>query len=161
MGGARHYVDAITARIADKRLNSPVRTVVRDADGAHVHTDSGIERFDHVVLACHSDQALAMLGAGASAAEREVLGAIPYQANVAVLHTDSSVLPERRTAWAAWNYERAADADLEQAPRVLALLAQRFAALAGGAARGGLAQPSTRDRRTPRGRPLRVRAPGV
>ena len=115
LGGARHYVDAITARIADKRLNNPVRTIVRDAAGAHVHTDRGIERFDHVVLACHSDQALALLGAGASAAEREVLGAIPYQANVAVLHTDSSMLPERRTAWAAWNYERAADADLEQA----------------------------------------------
>ena len=115
LGGARHYVDAITARIADKRLNSPVRKIVRDAAGAHVHTDRGIERFDHVVLACHSDQALALLGAGASAAEREVLGAIPYQANVAVLHTDSSMLPERRTAWAAWNYERAADADLEQA----------------------------------------------
>jgi predicted NAD/FAD-binding protein len=114
-GGARHYVDAITTNITDKRLNTPVRAIVRDADGAHVHTDTGSERFDHVVLACHSDQALALLGAGASAAERTVLGAIPYQANVAVLHTDTSVLPERRAAWAAWNYERAADADLEQA----------------------------------------------
>lgn len=114
-GGARHYVDAITARIDDKRLNSPVRSVVRDADGVHIRTDAGTERFDHVVLACHSDQALALLGDGASAAERAVLGAIPYQSNVAVLHTDTSVLPQHRSAWAAWNYERAANAAQEQA----------------------------------------------
>jgi uncharacterized protein len=114
-GGARHYVDAITARIDDKRLNSPVLSVVRDADGALVRTDAGTERFDHVVLACHSDQALALLGEGASAAERAVLGAIPYQSNVAILHTDTSVLPQHRSAWAAWNYERAANAAQEQA----------------------------------------------
>lgn len=114
-GGARHYVDAITARIDDKRLNSPVRSVVRDADGVHIRTDAGTERFDHVVLACHSDQALALLGEGASAAEHAVLGAIPYQSNVAVLHTDTSVLPQHRSAWAAWNYERAANAAQEQA----------------------------------------------
>jgi predicted NAD/FAD-binding protein len=114
-GGARHYVDAITADISDKRLNTPVRGIVRDAQGAHVRTDAGTERFDHVVLACHSDQALTLLGEGASAAERAVLGAIPYQSNLAVLHTDTSVLPERRSAWAAWNYERAANAAQEQA----------------------------------------------
>jgi predicted NAD/FAD-binding protein len=114
-GGARHYVQAITERITDKRLRSPVLRVQRDANGVSVQTAAGTERFDHVVLACHSDQALALLGEGASAAEREVLGAIPYQANVAVLHTDTSVLPERRAAWAAWNYERAADASREQA----------------------------------------------
>ncbi len=114
-GGARHYVEAITARIDDKRLNSPVRSVTRDVDGVHVRTDAGNERFDHVVLACHSDQALALLGEGASAAERSVLGAIPYQSNVAILHTDTSVLPQHRSAWAAWNYERSTSAAQEQA----------------------------------------------
>jgi predicted NAD/FAD-binding protein len=73
-----------------------------------VGTDAGSERFDEVVLACHSDQALALL-CDASADEREVLGAIRYHANRAVLHTDRSVLPQRPRAWAAWNYERAAD----------------------------------------------------
>lgn len=114
-GGARHYVNAITERITDKRLNTPVRHIVRDDHGVLVHTDAGVERFEQVVLACHSDQALALLGAGASTAEREVLSAIHYQANVAVLHTDTSVLPTRRAAWAAWNYERAATAEREQA----------------------------------------------
>jgi predicted NAD/FAD-binding protein len=78
-----------------------------------VHTDSGAERFDEVVLAAHSDQALAMLGSGATAAERSVLGAIGYHRNRAVLHTDASLLPSRQLAWAAWNYERAARPDQE------------------------------------------------
>ena len=68
-------------------------------------------RFDKIVLATHSDQALALLG-DATAAEREVLGAIRYQLNHAVLHTDSSVLPDKKIAWAAWNYERPADASI-------------------------------------------------
>jgi predicted NAD/FAD-binding protein len=67
------------------------------------------ERFDHVFFACHSDQALALL-ADASTLEREVLGAIPYQENEVVLHTDSSLLPRRRLAWAAWNYHVPAEA---------------------------------------------------
>lgn len=114
-GGARRYVDKILAQVADKRLNSPVQRVQRDADGVRVISQGRAERFDRLVLACHSDQALALLGEDASAAERDVLGAIRYQPNVAVLHTDERVLPQRRAAWAAWNYERAADTGREQA----------------------------------------------
>ena len=107
VGGARHYVDKIVANLADKRLNTPVRRIERDAAGVRVVTDHGAERFDRVVLATHSDQALALLAAP-TAQERAVLGAIRYQPNRAVLHTDASVLPRHRAAWAAWNYERAA-----------------------------------------------------
>jgi uncharacterized protein len=106
-GGAKHYVDKIVERIADKRLNTPVQSIVREADGVWITSAGQTERFDKVVLACHSDQSLALLP-GASAAERAVLGAIRYQDNVAVLHTDTSVLPKKRLAWAAWNYERSA-----------------------------------------------------
>jgi predicted NAD/FAD-binding protein len=108
-GGARHYVDKIVASIQDKRLNSPVQRIVRDARGVSVTSMGQTERFDKVVLATHSDQSLALLD-DASAAERECLGAIRYQANRAVLHTDTSVLPKKRRAWAAWNYERSAEA---------------------------------------------------
>lgn len=114
VGGARHYVDKIVARIADKRLNTPVRRIERDAAGVRIVTDHGAERFDRVVLATHSDQALALLAAP-TAQERAVLGAIRYQPNHAVLHTDASVLPQRRAAWAAWNYERAASQGDESA----------------------------------------------
>lgn len=106
-GGARQYVEKIVASIADKRLNSPVQRVIRDAQGVNVTVNGQTERFDKVILASHSDESLALLG-DASAAERAVLGAIRYQPNRAVLHTDTSVLPKKRRAWAAWNYERAA-----------------------------------------------------
>ncbi len=104
-GGARHYVDKITAGIADKRLNSPVLHIARDALGAWVTSQGQTERFDKVVIATHSDQALALLG-DPSDQECATLGAIAYQSNVAVLHTGAAVLPQRRRAWAAWNYER-------------------------------------------------------
>ena len=108
-GGARHYVEKIIAGIADKRLNTPVRRIERDAGvargGVRVFSDGGVEIFDKVVLATHSDQSLALLP-DASAAERALLGAIAYQPNHAVLHTDASVLPQKKIAWAAWNYER-------------------------------------------------------
>jgi predicted NAD/FAD-binding protein len=111
--GSRQYVDKMVAGIPDARLNTPVRRIERpDAGPARVCTDAGTETFDQVVLACHSDQALALL-AEPSALEREVLGAIRYQPNRAVLHTDTAVLPQRRLAWAAWNYERAADPSRE------------------------------------------------
>jgi len=103
-GGARQYVDKIVARLPDARLGSPVRRIQRDAQGVQVWSPRGVERFDKVVIATHPDQALQML-TDASAAERDVLGAIRYQPNRAVLHTDTSVLPRRRAAWAAWNYE--------------------------------------------------------
>lgn len=111
-GGARRYVEKIVTGIADKRLHCAVRRIERDAQGVTVHTDGGAERYDHVVLATHSDQALALLHAP-SAQEQRILGAIRYQRNRAVLHTDASVLPANRRAWAAWNYERAAEPDQE------------------------------------------------
>ncbi|MDD0816132.1 FAD-dependent oxidoreductase [Curvibacter sp. HBC28] len=113
-GGSRHYVEKITAGIADKRLNTPVRLIERDAAGVRIITDGRAERFDRLILATHSDQALGLLR-DASAAEHEVLGAISYQPNLAVLHTDARVLPQRRSAWAAWNYERAQSKERESA----------------------------------------------
>ncbi|MDH4449317.1 MAG: FAD-dependent oxidoreductase [Rhodoferax sp.] len=113
-GGARHYVEKIVSQIADKRLNAPVQHIARDAHGVSLTIHGNTERFDTVVLACHSDQSLALLG-DASPAEREVLGAIRYQPNRAVLHTDTRVLPQRRRAWAAWNYQRSADAGQDSA----------------------------------------------
>jgi uncharacterized protein len=109
-GGARQYVEKITAGIRDKRLRSPVQRVVRDEQGVLVSSAGQTERFDKLVLASHSDQSLALL-ADPSERERAVLGAIRYQPNRAVLHTDPSVLPRQRRAWAAWNYESAARAD--------------------------------------------------
>ncbi len=117
-GGARHYVQAITARIEDKRLNTPVQSLLFDQaanagrGGVWVHTSHGESLFDRVVIATHSDQALALLH-GPSHQERRVLGAIRYQPNVAVLHTDARVMPAQKAAWAAWNYERAQSADQE------------------------------------------------
>lgn len=109
-GGARQYVRRMLERIADARLHTPVNAVRRDAHGVHVHSKGQWETFDELVLACHSDQALELLGPQASALEREILGAIRYQPNTAVLHTDTSVMPRRRPAWAAWNFESGADA---------------------------------------------------
>jgi predicted NAD/FAD-binding protein len=129
-GGARRYVEKMLRRVPDARLNTPVRRVRRvppgsGGAGVQLATDAGIERFDDVVLACHSDQSLALL-ADASPAERQVLGAIRYHANRAVLHTDTDVLPRRRLAWAAWNYERAADDSRERAAVCLHYLINRL-----------------------------------
>ena len=107
-GGAKHYVQAITSRIADKHLNTPVQAIERDDSGVVLHTARGAERFDHVVIAAHADQALKML-AQPTADERDVLSHIGFQNNRAVLHTDASVMPQKRLAWAAWNYERTSD----------------------------------------------------
>ena len=104
-GGSRSYLDALIAGHRDRiRTSSPVETVQRFPDHVRVKVrGQEAERFDHVFIAAHSDQALAML-ADPSPLEREVLGAIEYQKNEAVLHTDSSLMPKRRLAWAAWNY---------------------------------------------------------
>jgi predicted NAD/FAD-binding protein len=108
-GGSRRYVEAILAPLGDAvRLSSPVAKVTRGPDGVELHTDMGPERFDHVVLATHSDQALRLLS-DPSLPEREVLGAIRYQPNRATLHTDDRLLPRSRRAWASWNYHRLAD----------------------------------------------------
>lgn len=114
-GGARQYVEKMIRHVPDARLRTPVRSVRRLVSGqVRVQTDATDELFDQVVMCCHSDQSLALL-ADATPRERELLGAIRYHRNRAVLHTDVSVLPKRRRAWAAWNYERAAEASREQA----------------------------------------------
>lgn len=125
-GGSRQYVRQMLHRLGDARLNTPVLGVQRQAQGARVLTAQGAESFDAVVFACHSDQALALLGEDASPDERAVLGAIRYQPNEAVLHTDASVLPTRPLAWAAWNYERAAEAGREGAKVCLHYLINRL-----------------------------------
>jgi predicted NAD/FAD-binding protein len=105
VGGSARYVDALIAPFRERiRLRTPVVGVTRAADHVEIVTGDGApERFDQVVIATHSDQALAMLR-DATERERGVLGAIPYQRNEAVLHTDSRLLPRRRRARAAWNY---------------------------------------------------------
>jgi predicted NAD/FAD-binding protein len=104
-GGSRTYVKAMTKSFQDRiRLRSPVVNVERFLDHVVIHTPTGSERFDRVVFACHSDQALKILGAQATVDEREILSAFPYERNVAVLHTDESLLPKRKAAWASWNY---------------------------------------------------------
>ena len=105
VGGSRSYLGPLTRPFADRiRTGCPVRALRRDEDGVTLQVDGGpTERFDAAVVAAHSDQALAML-ADADDHERAVLGAIPYQENEVVLHTDTSLLPRRRRAWAAWNY---------------------------------------------------------
>jgi predicted NAD/FAD-binding protein len=109
-GGSREYVKRLVAPFADRiRLNTPVARVVREHGGVTVRTASGRdEHYDEVVLACHADQALGLL-ADADDVERELLGAFPYQPNEAVLHTDTRLLPQRRAAWASWNYRLPAD----------------------------------------------------
>lgn len=110
-GGSSSYIERITATwSAQVRLETPVLRVRRESDHVMVETASGAERFDQIVLACHSDQALALL-ADPTTAERDVLGAITYQPNETVLHTDASVLPGNRKAWAAWNAYVPAEAD--------------------------------------------------
>ncbi|MDR5907206.1 NAD(P)/FAD-dependent oxidoreductase [Franzmannia qiaohouensis] len=104
VGGSSAYIPALTAPYRERiRLASPVRAIRRDAQGVTLTSRHGEERFDQVVLACHADQALAMLS-DPSDAEREILAALPYQSNDVVLHTDTRLLPRRRRAWASWNY---------------------------------------------------------
>jgi uncharacterized protein len=104
-GGSARYVEKLTSAFRDRiRIGTPVESVRRTPAGVLVKA-AGYEtaRFDRVLFACHSDQALRLLR-DADDVEREVLGAIGYQRNDVVLHTDSSVLPKRKLAWAAWNY---------------------------------------------------------
>jgi uncharacterized protein len=108
-GGSRSYVEAVLRPLGDRvRLSSPVGKVTREGGGVEIHTEAGPERFDHVVLATHSDQALSLLS-DPTTPETEVLGAIRYQPNRATLHTDQRLLPSNRRAWASWNYHRLAD----------------------------------------------------
>ena len=104
-GGARQYVRQIASRIPKVRLGDEVVSVRRDAVTGQVLVQSrhASERYDHVVLACHSDQSLAVLS-DADASERAILEAVSYQRNRAVLHTDTGLMPRLRTVWSSWNY---------------------------------------------------------
>jgi uncharacterized protein len=107
-GGSQRYMERLIAPFRDRiQLSAAVESVVRHSDSVEIRlTQGGVGRtmrFDHVIIAAHSDQALSML-ADPSPTEREILGAIPYQDNEAVLHTDASLLPRRKLARAAWNY---------------------------------------------------------
>ena len=108
-GGSAQYVDKLLHGIHDKRLNTPVHLVSRLSSGVSVHTERTTEHFDGVLFACHPDQALRTLGGAASSQETQILSAVKYQTNTAVLQTDTSVLPQHESAWAAWNYERSTD----------------------------------------------------
>ncbi|MBI5257131.1 MAG: FAD-dependent oxidoreductase [Burkholderiales bacterium] len=130
-GGSRRYVQRLVEQLPEARAGTPVRGLRRVPPGTAeagvwLALDSGAERFDDVVLATHSDQSLALLGQGASADERALLGAIRYQRNRALLHTDAALLPQRRSAWAAWNYERAPEAAREQSAVCLHYLINRL-----------------------------------
>jgi uncharacterized protein len=124
VGGAREYVKKLAAALTDIRLSSPVRAVRRFEDRVEVATDQGSEAFDQVVLAAHTDQSLALLDHPGTE-ERAVLRAIPYQANRAVLHTDASLLPTRRRAWASWNFHSRSD-ELTDEPVSLSYLINRL-----------------------------------
>jgi predicted NAD/FAD-binding protein len=104
-GGSRQYVNKLVAGHHDRiRLNSAVESVRRVDGQVQVYSVSGgIENFDCIFMACHSDQALSVIE-DATKVEREVLGAIRYQHNEAILHTDHALMPTRHRAWAAWNY---------------------------------------------------------
>jgi len=103
-GGGREYVKKLAAGIRDLRLATPVRQILRTRRDMLVVHDQGVEEFDQVVVGCHSDQALALLGRDARPAEAQALRAIGYQMNRAVLHTDEKLLPRDRRLWSAWNY---------------------------------------------------------
>ena len=114
-GGSNNYVEKLVAGHRDRiRLNSPVQWIRRHPEYIEIKAKgAGMERFDQIFLACHSDQALRLL-ADPTPQERDVLGAIEYQKNEAVLHTDTSLMPRRRLAWAAWNYHIPAGAGMSK-----------------------------------------------
>jgi uncharacterized protein len=103
-GGGREYVKKLAKTIPDVRLSTPVERISREDGTVWIETRHGVERYDQVVFATHSDQTLAILGAGAHAEERSLLAAVRYQPNRAVLHTDPALLPRMQSTWSAWNY---------------------------------------------------------
>jgi predicted NAD/FAD-binding protein len=103
-GGSREYVKRLAAALQDVRRGAAVTGLQRVPDGVLVQVAGVLERYDQVVLACHSDEARTLLGDTATASERRLLGAIRYQPNHAVLHTDTALLPRNRRVWSSWNY---------------------------------------------------------
>ncbi|MCH2204774.1 MAG: FAD-dependent oxidoreductase [Lentisphaerales bacterium] len=103
-GGSKSYIPAFTRGWSSRiSLNTPVEKVERIDGKVYITSKAGRQKFDEVIFACHSDQALKLLETPTKE-EKSILSALPYQANEAVLHTDSSILPKRPLAWAAWNY---------------------------------------------------------
>lgn len=113
VNGSREYVNAMLTRLEDVRLATPVQSVQRLGDSVAVQSSRGTEHFDRVIFACHTDQALAILQ-DADAAEKKLLSAIRYQANTAWLHTDASLMPQRKRTWSAWNYYSTSNENPEQ-----------------------------------------------
>lgn len=109
-GGSKNYLAPLSESFAKNiNLNADIKTIIRHNNAIDIHFNDGeIQTFDEVILACHSDQALTLLG-DASAEEQSILNAMPYSENSVVLHTDESLLPTRRKAWASWNYQLLAD----------------------------------------------------
>ena len=128
-GGARTYVrklaEQLNGQLGDIHLNTPVLAVQRTADGVRVRTAGGAQYFDQVVLACHSDQARVILGESATPEEQQLLGAIRYEPNRAVLHTDAALLPRDPALWSAWNYS-SAKAELDRQPVSVSYLINRL-----------------------------------
>jgi predicted NAD/FAD-binding protein len=109
-GGSRNYVSRLAAGFRHSiRTGTPVKGVSRAEGGVTVWSGGRAETFDHLILACHSDQSLRILGSDATYSERSLLGAIGYQPNVAVLHSDPTVMPSRRSVWSAWNARAGTD----------------------------------------------------
>ncbi|MGI8726569.1 MAG: NAD(P)/FAD-dependent oxidoreductase [Solirubrobacterales bacterium] len=109
VGGSKRYIEPLCKPFEERiELETPVRAIHRTGNGVRVETDGHSADFDEVVIASHSDQAIEMLGEP-TAAEAEILGAIPYKRNEAVLHTDASIMPKRRAAWASWNFHLRAE----------------------------------------------------
>jgi predicted NAD/FAD-binding protein len=103
-GGSREYLAPLTRDFSERiHVSTPVTSIRREKQGVSISSSRGAEYFDEVIIASHSDQALAMLQ-DASKAETEILSAIPYQNNDVVLHTDASLLPRHKRAWSSWNY---------------------------------------------------------
>lgn len=123
-GGGREYVKRMAATLRDVRAHCPVRRIRRDPEGVHVATDQGTERFDEVVLATHTDVSLRLLERP-TPDERAALSAIPYLPNRAVLHTDATLLPTRKRAWAAWNFHSPRE-DAGDSPVSLSYLLNRL-----------------------------------
>lgn len=109
-GGSRSYIKGLTRNIQDIRLNTAVKSVRRFDDHVEINVNGNTEVFDEVIFACHSDQALALLG-DANTQEQAILGAIKYRNNDVVLHTDTTLLPKRKKAYASWNYHLDSNTD--------------------------------------------------
>jgi predicted NAD/FAD-binding protein len=122
LGGSRQYVKAMLQKIPDARLNCAVHRVQRSSAGVKIDSAQGSEMFDAVIFACHAPTALALLDV--SEQERSVLDGFRYQPNLAILHTDTSLLPRRKKVWSAWNYMAASDSGTDRPVAVSYLLNQ-------------------------------------